>query len=294
MPLRNYLRAKARPAVSMRVEQTAPMIFITKILAFLKRDYQKAISYKFSFFMQIFGIFLSVTTFFFLSKMLGDKPIPMLAQYGGNYFAFVIIGVAFNSYLGVAINSLAQNIREGQMMGTLEALLVTQTGLPTIIFASSLYSFLFTSLRVVLFLLIGALIFELDLSQANYGAAMVILIISIAAFSSFGILSASFIIVLKKGDPVARVFTSMSWLLGGVYYPIAILPAWLKAFSYCIPVTYSLEGMRLALLQGYSFQNLLPVILSLMLFTLIVMPLSIFSFQYAIKIAKRHGSLTQY
>lgn len=270
------------------------MVLINKVFAFVKRDFQNEISYKLSFLLQVFGIFINVSVFFFLSKLLGAAQIPQLSQYGGNYFAFVLIGIAFNYYLNVALYSITQSIREGQMTGTLEALLVTQTEIPTIIISSSVYSFLFATLRVIIFLIIGVLIYGLDLTRANYLGALIILIISIISFSSFGILSASFVMVLKRGDPVAGIFNGISWLLGGVYYPIAILPVWLRAFSYFIPVTYSLEGMRLALLKGASCYQLLPNILSLLAFTAVLMPISIYAFQFAIRLAKRDGSLTHY
>jgi ABC-2 type transport system permease protein len=270
------------------------VLFLKKLFAFVKRDFQNEISYRISFLLQIFGIFINVSVFFFLSKLFGTAQMPQLAQYGGNYFAFVLIGIAFNYYLSVSLNSLSQSIREGQIMGTLEALLVTQTEIPTIIISSSVYGFLFTTLRVIIFMVIGVLVYGLDLSRANYAGAIVILLISIIAFSSFGILSASFVMVLKKGDPVASLFNGISWLLGGDYYPVSIVPSWLKPFSYFLPITYSLEGMRLALIKGDSFYQLLPSILSLLLFTAVLMPISIFSFQYAIRLAKRDGSLTHY
>jgi ABC-2 type transport system permease protein len=270
------------------------MVLINKVFAFVKRDFQNDISYKLSFLLQVFGIFINVSVFFFLSKLLGAAQIPQLSQYGGNYFAFVLIGIAFNYYLNVALYSITQSIREGQMTGTLEALLVTQTEIPTIIISSSIYSFLFATIRVIIFLIIGVLIYGLDLTRANYLGALIILLISIISFSSFGILSASFVMVLKRGDPVAGIFNGISWLLGGVYYPIAILPVWLRAFSYFIPVTYSLEGMRLALLKGASCYQLLPNILSLLAFTAVLMPISIYAFQFAIRLAKRDGSLTHY
>ena len=180
------------------------------------------------------------------------------------------------------------------MMGTLEALLVSQTELPTIIFSSSLYSFLFTSFRVVIFIVIGVVLFGLDLSRANYLGGVVILMLSIMAFGSFGILSASFIMVFKRGDPVTRLFSSISWLLGGVYYPVEILPPWLQQCSQLLPITYTLKGMRLALLQGHSLSELSGSIVALVVFTLITLPVSIVFFDYAVRRAKRDGSLTQY
>lgn len=268
--------------------------FLRKALAFIKKDFQNEISYKLAFSMQLVGIFLSVTMFFFLSELFENVSIPALSQYGGSYFSFVLIGIAFSNYLDISLNSLARRIREGQMMGTLEALLVTQTEIPTIIFSSSLYSFLFTSFRVVIFLFIGMVLYGLDLSQANYAGAIIILGLSIIAFSSFGILSSSFIMAFKRGDPITRIFSSMSWLLGGVYYPIEILPQWLQSCSYLLPITYTLEGMRLALLKGYPLHELVNIIVSLIVFAIIVMPLSLMFFSYAVKRAKRDGSLTQY
>jgi len=270
------------------------MMFLRKALAFLKKDLLNEMSYKLAFIMQVFGIFLSVTMFYFLSLMFGKSSLPSLAQYGGNYFAFVLIGIAFSNYLDVSLSSMSRKIREGQMMGTLEALLATQTGLTTIIVSSSLYSFLFTSLQVFVYLIIGVFMYQLDLSQANYLGGIIVLLLSILAFSGFGILSASFIMVFKRGNPVAKIFSGLSWLLGGIYYPVEILPQWLETCSLLLPITYSLQGMRLALLKGASLSELLPNILSLLAFTLIMLPISLFVFRYAVGRAKRDGSLTQY
>ena len=67
-----------------------------KLCAFVKRDFQTEISYRISFLLQVFGIFINVSVFFFLSKLLGTAQMPQLAEYGGDYFSFVLIGIAFN------------------------------------------------------------------------------------------------------------------------------------------------------------------------------------------------------
>jgi len=269
-------------------------IFIEKPLAFVWRDFINETSYKFAFFMQFFGIFISTLTFFFLSKLLGDVGGSYLKPYGGNYFSFVLIGIAFYSYLGVSMRSLSESIREGQMLGTLESLLVTQTEIPTIILSSSLYSFIWASFRVAVYLMLGAFVFDVNLGNANLIGALLILILTIISFSSLGIMSASFIMIMKRGDPVSWIFTGISGLLGGLYYPISVLPDWLRNISYLLPVTYSLEGMRLALLKGSSLSELMPNIVALVIFSIIMLPLSILIFGYAVKRAKIDGTLTQY
>jgi ABC-2 type transport system permease protein len=270
------------------------LISLRKPWAFLLKDFINETSYKFSFVIQFLGIFFTVLVFFFMSKLFGSAVSPLLKPYGGDYFSFVLIGIAFSNYLQVSLRSFSSCIRDAQMLGTLEALLITQTSIPTIIFCSSLYSFMFASLRVIVFLLIGVLVLGINIGEANLMGAILILLLTILSFSSLGIISASFIMVLKKGDPLSWVFTSMSWLLGGVYYPITVLPDWVQKFSYLLPITYSLEGMRLALLKGYTLRELLPNIIPLLIFTIIMIPVSIWVFKYAVKRAKIDGSLIKY
>ena len=118
------------------------MNFLRKALAFIHRDFIEATSYKADFFFQFFVIFISVLVFYFLSKLLGKAVVSYLEPYGGDYFSFVLIGVAFTNYLETSLRSFSKSIRDAQMMGTLEAILVTQTEIPTIIISSSFYSFI--------------------------------------------------------------------------------------------------------------------------------------------------------
>ena len=187
---------------------------IEKPLAFIWRDFINAATYKLAFIMQFFGIFISILTLFFLSKLLGDVGVFHLKPYGGNYFAFVLIGIAFFSYLGVSMKEVSKVIREGQMLGTLEALLVTQTNIPTIIISSTFYSFIWATFQVSVYLLLGTLLFGINLGNANIVSALFILFLTIISFSGIGIMSASFVMILKKGDPVAS--TSTAPLIGYV------------------------------------------------------------------------------
>jgi len=267
---------------------------IVKALAFVKRDFMITISYKFSFFLQLFGIFLSVLTFYFIAKMFSSASIPSLEPYGGDYFSFVLIGIAFSGYLTTGLGSFSGSIRSEQMMGTLEAMLVTPTSTPFIIISSSLWSFIFTSIRVMVYLLIGVFLFDVNMSNVNIFGALLVLALTIICFSSIGIISASFIMIFKQGDPINWAFSAVSGLLGGVFYPITILPGWLQNFSYLLPITYSLRAMRLALLQGYSLEALTPDIFALILFSIILLPISVTIFKYAVRRAKREGSLALY
>jgi ABC-2 type transport system permease protein len=262
--------------------------------AFLKRDLSLAVSYRLSFVMQVLGIFFSVASFYFLSRLFGSALVPQLDKYGGDYFSFVLIGLAFSGYIGLSISNFAQSIREAQMMGTLEVMLLSPTPLSTILFSSSLWSYLFTTVNVLVYIAVGALLFGFNVSQANLVTALVVMLLSIISFSGIGILSAAIVLIAKRGDPIAWAFGTASNLLAGVFYPISVLPDWLEPVSRLLPLTYALDAMRLAVLQGYSLYEVRVDLLVLLGFAVVLTPLSLLVFRKALKQAKMEGSLIQY
>lgn len=270
------------------------IMFFRKAMAFLKKDFSIQVSYKLSFSLIWVGILISVLTFYFIAKLLGKGANPYLLEYGGSYFPFVLIGIAFYTYLSTAMGTFSGTIRGEQVLGTLEAMLVTPTKIPTLIIGMSLWSFIFASVKVLVYLLFGAWFFGVNLANMNIFAAMIILILTIISFSSIGIISAAFVMVLKRGEPVGWIIATFSGLFGGVYFPITILPQGLRVISYILPITYSLRSLRHALLQGYSIRMLSSDIIVLLIFSLILLPLSISIFKYALRKAKIDGSLAHY
>ncbi|MHB0999700.1 MAG: ABC transporter permease [Armatimonadota bacterium] len=263
-------------------------------LAFLKRDFITASSYKLSFAMQIIGMIMSVLMFFFISRLFGETARPMLSEYGGDYFSFVLIGIAFSGYLGAGMSSFSAGIAQEQSLGTLEAMLVTPAKLSTIVLSMSIWNFLLTSINVIFYLLVGVIFFNVNISNINIPAAFAAQILTIVCFASLGIMSASFIMVLKRGDPINWLFGGISSLVGGVYYPVQVLPKGLTYISYALPITYALRAVRLAVLKGYTIYDLRLELGMLLVFTLVFMPVSMVMFRYAVRKARTDGSLMHF
>ncbi len=270
------------------------MVWLRKPMAFLKRDFLNASSYKVSYVLQFLGILFSTATFFFLSGLFKSNPVSGLEHYGGEYFPFVLIGIAFSDYLMTALQSFSGTVREGQLTGTLEPLLLTRTGLPTIVLSASVYPFILTSLRVFVYLAIGIGLFGVRFAAGNPLGTLTIIILTVISFSSIGIISASFVMVFKRGDPFGWAFGSVSALLGGVLYPVAILPAWLQKLAHLLPITYSLRSLRRILLGAAGIKEIVPDIRVLILFACVLLPLSLIVFSLSVKKAKADGTLTHY
>lgn len=260
--------------------------------AFFRRDLYTELSYKLAFVLSFSTVFFTTFSFFFISKIV-DPENAAITEYGGNYFAFVIIGLALSNFFTLGLNGFANALRRAQTTGTMEALLMTPVSLSYIVIGSALWSYLFTSLRVVLYLILG-IVLGLRISSGNWIAASLIFILTIISSASIGIIAASIIMIVKRGNPITALFGSVASMVSGVWYSVEILPDWLQQISKLIPLTYSLAAMRDALLKGAPWSQLLPNIVALLTFCILLFPLSLYIFRRAVLAARRDGTLTHY
>lgn len=265
-----------------------------KPIAFFKRDFKTATSYRLHFATQGFGIIITTFSFFLLSKMFAGNEISQLAPYGGDYFSFVLIGIALTDYLTISTNTFANEIRTSQIVGTLESLLVTPTSIITILLSSYVYKLFSTSFRVFFYIFVGYFAFNMPLQPVNILALCATFILTLLPFFGIGLVSASFIIVFKQGNPIGGLMAMSSGLLGGVMYPVTVLPAWLKPFSAILPITHGLEAMRQVLLNGASIATIRNQLLILSILSVLSLATGLTAIYFGVKIAKKEGSLLQY
>ena len=265
-----------------------------KLAILFRRDLAVARSYRTAFVLELFYALFGVASFYFLSKFIASPQLERSLPQGTSYFSFVLVGLAFFDYLSVALHNFDESLQDARQNGTLENLLVTQTSLPVILAGSSLYPFVLLSLRTVIYLGWGAALFGFPLRGANWPGALLILAASILAFTGLGILSASYLLVFKKGNLVNWAVVGLSSVMGGMMYPVSALPTWLRYVTRMIPVTYSLEGMRAAILGHASIRELWPSLAGLLVFAALLLPISFALFSWALRRTKITGTLTHF
>lgn len=265
---------------------------LRKIAAFFWRDFAIARGYRGALLLETVEALFGVATFYYLSRFVQSPELSAELPAGTNYFAFALVGFAFFDYLSVSLGAFDASLDEARQNRTLEALLVTQTPLPVILAGSAVYPFAALAIRTCVYLAWGALLFGFAPRSANWPGAVAILLASVLAFAGLGILSASYSILFKRGNPAKWIVLGVSGLVGGMMYPVSVLPAPLRMLARLIPVTYSLEGMRAALLAGAKWRELFPSIGALLLFAVILIPLSFLVFAWALRRTKITGTLT--
>ena len=272
------------------------ILFLRRIWAFIVRDWRLQLSYRMQFFLRILSILIIVTTFFFISKIFNGATDPQFAQWRDPLPAW-LTGLAVLNYFMTGFSSLANAIRQEQVQGTLESVLMTPISIPTVIVASSAWDFLEATLFSFLYLLFGWLFFDVHY-RGSFLLALIFLLLTTVVLSCLGILSASFAMVFKRGDPFGVFLGTGSALFSGVFFPTQLITQYaggsVAKISRILPPTYGLDGIRRVLIQGQGFADVREPLFVLLLFLAVLLPLSLWVFNRAVRRAKREGSLIQY
>jgi len=264
---------------------------VGKLLAFLKRDFQSEVSYRLSFLFQVAGMLFSVSAFYFMTKMMNPKTEGLD---GIEPFPWLLVGLAFQYYFSTALYSFSSKIRGEQMLGTLEAMLVSPTPTSIVIFSEAAWDFAWGGIRVAIYLLFATLVFGVKLHATSLGTLALGVVLTLLSSVGLGILSASFVLYFKRGDPINFLLSAMTTFFGNVFFPTPLLPRGVQWVSEVMPIKWSIEVVSGSLLQGKTFEDLEVAIANLAILTVILLPAGLFLSRIAIRKAKREGSLVQY
>lgn len=279
---------------SLRMPQFAGFFGeLGKAAAFIKKDMKISVSYRLQFVFQFLQIFFGISVIYFIGKMLAQSgKTSALAQYGNNYFSFALVGLAINSYLRAGLVTITNDIRQTMNQGTLEAMCAAPINYTWLILCSSLWQFVFETIRVGCYFAVAIFLFGMRLDNANWPMALLALGLTAPIFLMLGIVSCSILVVVKRGDPVNWVFSSLGAILAGTMFPVSILPAWLQKVSLCFPLTHSLEAMRLTLLTGAGFNQVDVNIWALVFFIVMLVPPTVFINSLCMRAAKKKGAFS--
>ena len=247
------------------------------------------------FFLRVLSVLGVVTTLFFISKIFAGFTDARFTQWRDPLAAW-LTGLAVLNYFMTGFSSLANAIRQEQTQGTLESVLLTPINLPTVIVASSAWDFVQATFFSFLYLFFGWIFFDVRYA-GSFSLALAFLLLTTLVLACLGILSASFAMVFKRGDPFGVFLGTGSALFSGVFFPTQLLQEHagsLSGISKLLPPTYGLDGIRRVLIEGQGLSQVTEPLVTLLLMLAVLLPFSLWVFGRAVRRAKREGSLIQY
>ena len=157
-------------------------------------------------------------------------------------------------------------------IGSLERLLLAPIRLPALLVGKLLGSMLFGLTVTLVVLVIGLVVF--GASSVNWLLLSFALLSSALTFSTLGAFVSVAVREVFEAQTLANFIRFPMMFLGGVFVPVDALPAGLQIVARLLPLTYSVEVIRLALRSG-SFSSGLADLAVLAGFTAVLFALAV-------------------
>jgi ABC-2 type transport system permease protein len=267
---------------------------LPKLLAFARRDFLDAWSYRAAFFTDIATMLFQLVVFYFVGKMINPSVLPEFGGERATYVEFVAVGLVINGIVGVGLSKVGGALRAEQLKGTLEVLLMTPTALGTIQLGSVVYDLVHIPIRTTVFLLGVVLLFGAHIDPGGLVPALVLLLCFMPFVWGLGLVSAAGILTFKQGNVATSVFFSVMAISSGAYFPLELLPTWVTPIAEANPLAIAIEGLREALLGGTGWAGIGGSLAILVPTSAVMLPAGIFAFRLALARERRRGTLALY
>jgi ABC-2 type transport system permease protein len=204
----------------------------------------------------------------------------------------LLVGAVVWAYLGVIFEILTETVAWERWEGTIEYTFMAPLSRPVHLFGMGLFAIVYGIVRAILLFGVVALFFDLDLSHADFVAAIVLLLVASFSFIGIGMMTAVLpLISPEKGTQLGFMAQGILLVVSGVYYPVDVLPEWMQFFSTISPATYALDGLRDAILDGDGLTAMGDELWPLVVIGIVSIPLGLWVFRRGELYAKRHGKL---
>ena len=206
----------------------------------------------------------------------------------------LLIGTSVWTYLSSTFEGVTDMVNIERWEGTIEHTFMAPISRFTHLVGSCWFAVVHGMIFTFVQLFIVSLFFHVDLSQANYLTAIVVMLLGSFSFIGFGI-GASILPLLftEKGAQMSFIVRAVLLVVSGVYYQVSILPQWMQFLAIFSPATYVLDGLRAGLINGTPLwtATIWASIWPLLILGVVSIPLGIYIFGIAERYAKRTGRL---
>lgn len=195
-----------------------------------------------------------------------------------NYKVFMVPGILalLVTMIGGFLSSL--NIVKEKEAGTIEQINVTPIKKHHFILG-----------KLIPFWILGMIVFSIGLIVARlvYGiipvGSLLLLYVFIALYLlgilGFGLLISTFCETQQQAMFIMFFFQMVFILMGGLFTPIESMPDWAKAVTSFNPVAYLINVMRMVILKGSSWKDILPSIEVMAVFAVILNSWAVWSYR---------------
>jgi ABC-2 type transport system permease protein len=257
--------------------------------AVLRRDAIVFMSYRTQVISQTLGMLFQLTIFYFISRLLQAKTFGSPDR----YFAFVVVGLAIMQVLVTTLGLLPGQVRQELVAGTMERFLVSPFGAINGIAAMLVFPAISALVTATILLGLATAIFGLPLAPTA-PLAVPVAVLGAVAFMPFALIFVAAVVAVKQATSGTQFATSAIAIVGGLYFPIVLLPAWVRWTSEVQPFTPAADLLRHLLVDAPVQYSVAIDLLKLFGFAVALLPLAFFLLRRAVIRGQRRGTIIEY
>ncbi|MGD0708789.1 MAG: ABC transporter permease [Anaerolineaceae bacterium] len=191
-----------------------------------------------------------------VSWLFFDVLLPMLSvsayvfvyraiQAPEDYVGFVVVGGAMTAFWTNVLWSMSTQLYWEKEQGNLPLYIISPASLMAILLGMALGGLVSTTLRAVVIILLGSLLFHVNYVLVSLPELLAVFFLCMTALYGLGMMTASiFLMFSREAWHWANLAQEPVYLASGFYFPIRSFPLWISSIASLIPLTLGLDAMR--------------------------------------------------
>lgn len=264
---------------------------LARYFLFVNRDYRDSHISLLFFLSQIFGVFISLSVFWYTSKSFGNSLSSQYNLLATSYFEFILLGeLCFlipSAILIAPVNLVKKWVHEA----TLENMVISNSSLAKEVFLQSFASLPNQLSILLVYFAVAVSIFDWSLNFSQLLWFFALNFIFWPLFYFVGVVSAGVFLTTGRGGNLMGQLTTLLAIASGAYFPTQVLPDFIATFGANIsPFQLLLDSTRKSYAGETSEIFNLSFIIIILAWTLLFSLVSKYLLQYAITQMRKRGS----
>lgn len=259
-------------------------------LAVLRRDLTIFASYRLRLVAQATATLFSLVVFYYVSRLVRVE----FFSSPDEYFAFVVVGLVILGVLTSTLGSAPASMRQELVAGTFERLIVSPFGAVAGVLSMMLFPFLYALLNGLVTLLMAGVVFDLPVRWSTAGLALPVAFLGLLSFAPFAVAIAAGVLVFKQFSSASSFIVAGISIAAGLYFPVALLPAWIEWTAEVQPFTPAADLLRHVLVGTPLREPAWLEVAKLVGFAAVLFPASVLLLRAAVETGRRRGTVIEY
>jgi ABC-2 type transport system permease protein len=255
----------------------------------MRRDAILFVSYRTQLVSQFLGPLFSIALFYYISRLLTAKTF----HSPGGYFGFVIVGLVIVEILTLSLGIMPGSVRQELVSGTIERFLVSAHGPINGILGTMLFPLCNAFLSGIITLVLATAIFGLPLAATSF-LAIPVALLGTLAFMPFALFLVALVMAFKQAASATQFIVAGVSIIGGLYFPVALLPGWIRWASEVQPFTPATDLLRHLLVNTPLVHPAGVELLKLVGFSAVLLPAGFMLLRASIRYGQRSGTIAEY